>query len=789
DQFPLAPASTVTLNGAVTPLEGTTVVSAEWTQTAGPSATLVDPSSLTTNVTGLTPEAVFRFRLTAVDSDGGVSFDELLVSPIPGSVPAPTTSGELRVWHRVTLTFDGPASSETATPSPFRDYRLDVSFTQGNRSVLVPGFFAADGDAAESGANSGGQWRVHFMPDAEGPWSYVALLRAGTDVSLSSDPNAGTPVASVNGSSGTFTVDVSNASQPDVRSRGLLRYEGERYLRFAGDGSRFLKGGADSPENFLAYSGFDGTFDNNGSFLHDYLPHVADWQSGDPEWNGGAGHGIIGAINYLSSEAMNSIYFLTMNVGGDGDDVWPWTAPTERYRFDVSKLDQWEIVFSHMTTRGIMLHVITQETENDQLLDGGDLGPERRLYYRELIARFAHHPAMVWNLGEENTNTDAQRLAFAAEIRRLDPYDHPINVHTYPSQQTLVWTPLLGVPNFEVGSIQTSLATVHDKTASWVNQSETAGRPWAVCLDEIGPANVGVVPDATDFEHDDVRRLGLWGNLMAGGAGCEWYFGYGFPNDDLDCEDWRSRDNMWNLTRYALNFFQTHTEFWEMIPDDSLVSGDAWCLARSNDAYVVYLPSGGTTDLDLGSGMYSLDWFDPRNGGGLIPGATGIIGGGVAPVGPPPSEVNEDWVALLRREAATSPRVLVFSETAGFNHASQITAGNGLFTTLASQEGFEAVLTDDSSGLFVPSELATFDAVVFLNTTGNVLNASEEAAFEDYIANGGVYLGVHSATDTEYGWPFYGDLVGARFSNHPPGTSSATLDVVDATHPSTAPLP
>jgi hypothetical protein len=143
--------------------------------------------------------------------------------------------------------------------------------------------------------------------------------------------------------------------------------------------------------------------------LHRYEPHVPDWRPGDPTWKGGKGKGLVGGLNYLASQGVNAVYFLTMNVNGDGRNVWPWTDPAVRDRFDGSKLDQWEIVFSHMTRLGLMLHVVTQETENDHLLDGGDLGPERRLYYRELVARFAHHPAITWNLGEENVQSPAQQ--------------------------------------------------------------------------------------------------------------------------------------------------------------------------------------------------------------------------------------------------------------------------------------------------------------------------------------------------------------------------------------------
>ena len=77
-------------------------------------------------------------------------------------------------------------------------------------------------------------------------------------------------------------------------------------------------------------------------------------------------------------------------------------------RIDVSKTAQWELVFEHADTMGMFLHFKTQEQENDQLLDGGKLGLQRRLYYRELVARFGHHLALNWNLGEENTNTDKE---------------------------------------------------------------------------------------------------------------------------------------------------------------------------------------------------------------------------------------------------------------------------------------------------------------------------------------------------------------------------------------------
>ena len=363
---------------------------------------------------------------------------------------------------------------------------------------------------------------------------------------------------------------------------------------------------------------------------------------------------MIGALNYLASKGMNSAYFITYNIdGGDGKDVWPWVSPQEKFRFDCSKLAQWEIVFSHMDRLGLMLHVITQEQENDQGLDGGALGRERKLYYRELIARFGHHPALVWNLGEENTNTDAQRKAFCRYIRSLDPYDHPIVCHTFPGQYDNVYRPLLAYEHFEGPSLQTN--DTHRQTLQWLDASAEAGRQWFVCLDEIGPAHTGVKPDNDDYWHDNVRKKHLWGNLMAGGAGVEWYFGYRFRHNDLNCENWRSREHMWEMTRYALEFFHDHLPFARMKHHDELTSApDDYCLANPGSIYAVYLPYGGTTDLDVGAetGTFRVRWFNPREGGPLQTGTlVSTTGPGTVEIGQPTRDTDKDWVALIERIA------------------------------------------------------------------------------------------------------------------------------------------
>lgn len=570
-------------------------------------------------------------------------------------------SGELKQWHNVVLTFDGPVFSEKGETNPFLDCRLNVTFAQGDKTYVVPGYYAADGNAGQTGGQAGTKWRAHFLPSTPGQWTYLASFRYGPAIAVDPNATAGKPI-SFDGATGAFTIEPTDKTAPDFRGRGLLQYVGQRYLQFAHTKTYFLKGGADSPENFLAYEDFDGTYDTDGlakegeasggKFLHTYRPHVEDWRPGDPIWRNGKGRGIIGALNYLASKGMNSVYFLTYNLnGGDGRDVWMWTSPTERYRFDCSKLDQWEIVFSHMDKLGLMLHVVTQETENDQGLDEGNLGLQRRLYYRELIARFAHHPAVVWNLGEENTNTTEQQKAFARYFHETDPYDHPVVCHTYPGQYNRVYAPLLGYEWFEGPSLQTN--DTHAQTLKWVTLSAEAGRPWVVCLDEIGPSHTGVKPDNDDYWHDEVRTRHLWGNLMAGGAGVEWYFGYNYPHNDLNCESWHSRDHMWDLTRYALEFFHNWLPFASMMPHDELTTAeDDYCLADPGKVYAVYLPAGGSPELDLGesTATFEIRWFDPRHGGPMQIGTIASVAGpGKTAIGQPQEDTDKDWVALVER--------------------------------------------------------------------------------------------------------------------------------------------
>jgi len=129
---------------------------------------------------------------------------------------------------------------------------------------------------------------------------------------------------------------------------------------------------------------------------------------------------------------------------------------------------------------------------------------------------------------------------------------------------------------------------------------------------------------------------------------------------------------------------------------------------------------------------------------------------------------------------------LVFSRTAGFRHSS-IPAGIAAIQRLGAENGFTVTATEDAS-MFNDSDLAEYEVVIWLSTTGDVLDADQQAAFERYIEGGGGYVGVHAASDTEYDWPWYGGLVGAYFNGHP-AQQTATIKVAGGSNASTADVP
>ena len=612
--------------------------------------------------------------------------------------------GAFRPGFPVTFTLTGPdVLSETGTPNPFTDYTFEGTFGTRNGDsptgvigqigpATVPGFFAADGDAADTGAGAGDRWRVHLRAARAGSLPYrLELKEAAT----------GRVVAA---SAGTVEVAEPDADPgaADLRVAGPVVHIADR-LWLAGAKRPFFKAGANSPENLLAYADFDGTRalkgearpgENVGAGLHRFEPHLKDWNPGDPTWGDGRGKALVGALNYLSSAGVNSIYFLTFNVAGDGKDVWPHVSPEDRTRFDCSKLDQWEIVFSHCDRLGIALHVVLTETENESLFEHRDGSPSsvggapfadtRKLYYRELIARFAHHPGVMWNLAEEIGFSDkpnekvgdgrgvtvAQQRAFADYLKANDPYEHPVTIHTFPNRESEIYTPLLGAAPVDGASLQMPPNKVRAQTLAWLARSRAVGRPWFACYDEQNPADTGVMPDAAAGaaeNHAAVRRA-VWANLFSGGSGCEFYFGYKYPHNDLTLEDFRSRAEAWRWAGVAREFAE-EVGLDHYRPAFDLVDGeDVWVLRRTADdpsrtrTMLLYVPAGAAPvrpPVPPGNGRTGrggpvphtvpVRWFDPLAGGDWQTGSIeSVTGPAAADLGDPPGgDRARDWVVRI----------------------------------------------------------------------------------------------------------------------------------------------
>lgn len=595
------------------------------------------------------------------------------------SIKSPQIEGEMKKWHRITLIFEGPQTSEKDTNNPFLNYRLNVTFTNNQKSFVVPGFYDADGNAAETGADSGNVWKVRFTPDEIGKWQYTASFKKGDNIAVMDKDVEGVSAGFMDGQTGEFTIEPSDKSGIDNRSKGRLKYIGESYLQFGETKEYFIKLGVDAPENLLAYQDFDNTTNALG-FLKNWEPHAKDFSEDARPfiWRKDMGKNLLGAINYLASEGLNVFSFLTFNVDGDDRNVFPhllsvskedyenyastkkninaWRTLFYNTRFDVSKLDQWERVFEYAETKGMFLHFKTNETETDHLMDDGIFGIEGKLYYRELISRFGHHLSLNWNLGEENNQPTEEVLKVANYVSELDPYNHHMVLHTYPNQDDR-YNDFIGNQSPLTGaSLQLrhpDFIDVHPRVLKWREKSNATGKKWALSVDEPGNAKIALLPDEEDKQHNFARENALWGTLMAGGYGVEWYFGYASPNSDLSCQDFRSRDLFWDQNRHALNFFKK-IPFSLMSPNDALTSDNkSYCLAKKDEIYVVFLPMNvKTTSIDIGNSgkEFLVHWYNPRIGGDFEKGTVLSVKakGKKVNLGLSPSDYEKDWVVVLK---------------------------------------------------------------------------------------------------------------------------------------------
>ncbi len=576
-----------------------------------------------------------------------------------------TLSGDRIKWHPIALTFHGPDASESdSAPNPFLDFRLQVQFTAPSGHIYsVPGFFHGNGRGAP-----GNQWQVRFTPDEAGHWTYRTSFRRGDAVAISLSPSAGETTA-FDGEQGHFLIAETDPQAPGFHKWGRLEYVGGHYLKFR-EGGYWLRGGTDSPENLLAYAGFDNTPPS-----HHFTAHEGDWEPGDPDWNNGRGRAFIGALNALSDAGANSLYALLMNIGGDGGDVFPWIGTpdpagshhNDNLHYDLSKLDQWETAFRHAQERGLFLHLVLNEAEraNKAELDGGELGIERRLFYREMVARFSHHLALEWNLCEEynlQLNYGPERIrAFADYLQAIDPYQHPITVHSAGDPlKELAFT--FGDPRFSLTSVQLNHRRIDTLVEAFREATQQAGRPLPISMDEF---TLDVGQDKSWIPHDrpDLhRKTKLWPTYFSGGM-IEFIL-EGLL--DVDSFTTPERRALWQAVGHAQKFMHEHLPFWQMEPADSRVTGEATLTVGRGKGTTfqlgaqvfeqpglvtaIYFPIAtrlGRIDLSTYQGPLALRWFNPRTG--HFAGPTHRIAGGFTQSIPAvPSEPAEDWVALIQ---------------------------------------------------------------------------------------------------------------------------------------------
>lgn len=508
-------------------------------------------------------------------------------------LPAPALAGHdlgnlgaFHKWHKVEVNLAGPSTSVMGSPNPF-EILVNVTFKGPRSTFVVPAFYDADG----TGGASGSVWKVRFSANATGNWGFSTS---------SSD-------AALNGYAGTFSVDESPVSASDLLRWGRLQYVGGYYLKFA-DGGFWIKGGVDDPENVLG-----------GGLGTDWATKKA-------------------AVDILCSKGVNSMYAIMNTISpGDSNDTWPWwgntaaDAKANSSRYNTGKLMRWEDFFDYCESKGIVLHLVFDD-------DSAWHGYDHSLYYREMVARFGHHPAIIWNVGEEaNENySDSQQISRGETIKKWDAFHHPVAVHRRSSSRSN-W-PFLGNSAFDLASMQVGAGDDGFASASLENMntvcisnrkaSVSAGRPIPVMFDEM-PA----VRSVSDSDRREMRSRVLYPIYLGGGQFELHYQDQYVQGGNVTLA---ALGPMLDDMRRAREFVES-LPFDQMSPDNSLLSSTNgnFCLAKPGLAYGIYLTSGDNVSLNLSAvrGAYQVKWHN------VTTGATShgpvILGGGWRSLGAP----------------------------------------------------------------------------------------------------------------------------------------------------------
>ncbi|MEM1221389.1 MAG: DUF5060 domain-containing protein [Verrucomicrobiota bacterium] len=704
----------------------------------------------------------------------------LVLSSIKASAQNITIGGDLMQWHNVILDLEAISSSESASPNPFMDYRFNVEFTgPSGQKFLVPGYFATDGQ----GGDSGNIWRAHLNPDEMGQWSYEISFREGSEIAVNLASNPGSAVSAYDGLTGIFTVQPSNKTGEDFRapSRGMLVNRGHHYLTFGGSGLPFVYAGPGIPENLLGFRGFTNTTIGIG---HEFTAHVSDWNNGDPDWDNGSGRGLIGAINYIAEEGGNAIYIMSNTIGGDAKDIFMHpTSNDDKERYDLLKLDQWDIALAHAQSLGIFIHLHLAEHESGNMFYYGEADSEmRQLYFRMLVARYGHYNGLKWNIMEETEWSANERSTQAAYLKAIDPYDHPvayqvggagIPFNTYDSHY--------GDPNFDNGSFQGSNSSVslYNVINQYRDNSANGGQPWTITWDE--PQKIENNNDF-DLGYPLGRRQKMWPAITSGAAGFMWYIqqdggGHGF---DQRIEDFSIMKDSLNWCRYIRAFFEP-LPLLEMVPDKDIAeapSEDAFVLKKEGELYAIFSEAVGANimlDLSGVTGEYNIRWYNPRTGLYHTGTKSSVAGGSEVNLGSAPFETDQDWAILVENNASNTILFVIGGEgtaggpecggALGTNVACKSEHRGSIFNTSTSggnhgwaqmadllrAEGFTLVEIEEGAWDapapvdFANLDLSLYSAIVLGSNNNLDYTAAQIDAIEQYVRGGGSIMFISDA--------------------------------------------
>lgn len=514
---------------------------------------------------------------------------------------------------KVTISFQGPVASETGTtepgryraPSTFADYRLDCHFTISSSThttattttttVVVPGFYTATTDAAVTGARAGSVWQCIFRPSllvpvpaVLGHYTWRAVFVEGTNVAAN---GGGDPAGFFHQATGTFEIAV-NAADTDMSATT------NHPLWRVVDHSQLVR---HNDKFFLALG------PNAPALLH---PLGGDAVTADDTTTSPVSK-VMDTLKYLSSLRLTSIRIGTfLPLDDDGSVVSPFVTDNDdgtihnKLNYDVSLLAQWQKVLEYASDDlGLVVFVQVPLMDNDEAAFSNS--EERKLYARELVARFGHLQSIVWDLGRVSMST----LEY---FQALDPYQSPIRV------------------------VRNDVTTITDSLLLPAN----------VLVQQQSRMAVVVV------DKDKNPAPTLWKNIMADGGHSILHFDVG------DHDDFRDFETLWIQSALALEFLEKHLpaktddDDWQVVND--WVSGGHWCTAldkaRTLVVYKHHSVELRLTDLAPDGNLYAVQWFDPVNGGStlLIDGdndETSMVGAEDVLQSP---NTNSDWVALLR---------------------------------------------------------------------------------------------------------------------------------------------